>query len=67
MSEVLGGWLFLMCEVPLCRHTSLFVPGPTSHATPFEGYPRAHFWKMGTFLEPYCGHVSPKVDKIFIN
>jgi hypothetical protein len=28
------------------------------------GYPRLVLGALGSFLEPFCGHVLPKVDKI---
>ena len=38
-----------------------------SHERLFEGYLRVVFGEMGFFLEPFCGGLSPKGDKIFQN
>jgi hypothetical protein len=35
------------------------------HARPFEPYPRVVLGAIGSFLEPFRGHLSPKVIKIF--
>jgi len=32
-----------------------------------RGQPRVSFEEMGSFLEPFCKHLSPKVDAIFEN
>ena len=32
---------------------------------PMWGYPRLVLGALGSFLEPFCGHVLPKVDKIY--
>ena len=31
---------------------------------PMWGYPRLVLGALGSFLEPFCGHVLPKVDKL---
>ena len=36
----------------------------TSTKGPMWGYPRLVLGALGSFLEPFCGHVLPKVDKI---
>jgi len=36
---------------------------PQYHARPFERYPKSAIGAIRPFLEPFCGHVSPKVDK----
>ena len=35
------------------------------HKKLFEGYPMCGLGAVGVFLEPFCGHSSPKVDEIF--
>ena len=37
------------------------------HARPFECYPRVVPGAVRSFLEPFCGHVSPKIDRFFRN
>ena len=32
---------------------------------PSWGYPRGGLGALGAVLEPFCGYLSPKVDKIF--
>ena len=31
---------------------------------PMWGYPRFVLGAIGSFLEPFCGHLSPKIDKV---
>ena len=31
---------------------------------PMWGYPRLVLGALGSFLEPFCGHVLPKVEKL---
>ena len=38
---------------------------PSRHATPFEPYPRLVLGAIGSFLEPFHGHLPPRVVKIF--
>ena len=41
------------------------LPAPTKG--PMWGYPRGRFWDLGTSLEPFCGKLLPKVDKLVKN
>ena len=36
-----------------------------SHARPFEPYPKLVLGAVSSFLEPFRGHLSPKVIQIF--
>jgi hypothetical protein len=29
------------------------------------GYPRLVLGALGSFLEPFCGYLSPKIDKVY--
>jgi len=40
---------------------------PVFNATSFEYYPRVVIGAVRSFLEPFCGHVSSKIDPIFEN
>ena len=39
--------------------------GPGTTKGPSWGYPMLVIGALGSFLEPICGHVLPKVDKLF--
>ena len=32
---------------------------------PLWGYPRCGLGAVGAVLEPFCGHLSPKIDKVY--
>ena len=65
-----------MSEVPLYRETNVrlspnetttVLRAPTAWSTegPLWGHPRPVLGATDPYLEPFCGHLSPKVDKIF--
>ena len=31
---------------------------------PSWGHPRVNLETIGSFLEPFCGHISPNIDKV---
>ena len=41
--------------------------GHALHARPFEPYPKLVLGAVSSFLEPFRGHLSPKIKKIFEN
>ena len=41
------------------------MPSSGSTEGPWWGYPMLILGAVCSFLEPFCGHLSPKVDKIF--
>ena len=43
------------------RHQLIATQGPS------RVIPGILFGELDSFLEPFCGHLSPKVDKIFQN
>ena len=54
--------------VPGRRKMQIEIMGQkVSHARPFEPYPKDVLGAVRTFLEPFRGHLSPKVIKIFEN
>ena len=32
---------------------------------PLWGHPRCGLGAVGVVLEPFCGHLSPKIDKVY--
>ena len=64
----------LVCSLKL-THTSKYPLGCGSCGAgglraglpkgPMWGYPRLVLGALGSFLEPFCGHVLPKVDKLY--
>ena len=54
-----------VCKVP--PHHSSRPPCPSRPKTtkgPMWGYPRLVLGALGSFLEPFCGHVLPRVDRL---
>ena len=39
--------------------------GVGSTKGPMWGYPRCGLGAVGAVLEPFCGHLSPKLDKVY--
>ena len=40
-------------------------PLPLPTKGPMWGYPRCGLGAVGAVLEPFCGHLSPKLDKVY--
>ena len=61
-------WVAYTAALSETMTASLSVSLPEGHhARPFEPYPKEVLGAVRTFLEPFRGHLSPKVIKIFKN
>ena len=49
-------------EVPL---EVTAVPSTTTTEGPMWGHPMPVLGALSPFLEPFCGHLSPKLDKVY--
>jgi len=60
-----GGWrVEVGNNVPRVNRLRASLPN-TVHARPFECYPVCVLGAFCPFLEPFCGHLSPKDARIF--
>jgi hypothetical protein len=66
-SATLDGYEDCRTENGLSQDRSLAVTGSSATEGPSWGYPRPVLGAINPYLEPFCGHLSPKVDEIFQN
>ena len=66
-------YIYIYKHVYIYKYVYIFAPfvvccvahPPNTTKGPMWGYPRCGLGAVGAVLEPFCGHLSPKLDKVY--